>query len=640
MPSIADFPITKYQRQYIQAPLEVDLLAFFIVAKDEILELLAKAEEDGWNADEFTAEVDMLLDGTGERIEFQRMVIKARGFPDYTMRQHKDGYWYIKLPGKGWRMCGGPNDSDLKAILAPAGLARPPHIIPYDPAAPDGAGASLHPSEEPAKKRKEALMQWRKDDPDAFHSAIAHAVEAKVGGHPLFNKDDIKAKLAHGTLDPDQLAEIADQYGVEPPNKWEDLPKQEKMKQDRDRFIDEIMAVRNKNKRLSPTDAQRVKDRYKGYDDDNLLERARIYLGEGPETKKRAAEEKARKLANAKAVDDRKDELRKEYDADRSKIKDLSYKQAAGQHPSVLIKKILWAEDFDNVAALEKQMSAYKKMNTSALVRRAEMHLGRDDVHEAHQLVKKQAEYKKILTGRSRMHDEKAEAHLAESPEGSKPREILGSPSLNNVNITYKIWLKDAQGNETPAVWKAANKEYKGKVRNGIPAGEQWIRERGAYEVNAIVGLGNSPPVVLRDIPGDGVGACMGFVPGRPWCEAGADYIDFPANEWKKLALHGYLIGTEDMHAKNFMADVKTKKLYCIDNGLTLPEHKEWYRNKAHDKLRAYGDLDLPDEIADLVTEEKRDKAVAATKHLGLGQDAIDAMKDRFDYIIKNRELP
>jgi len=640
MPSIADFPITKYQRQYIQAPLEVDLLAFFMVAKDEILELLSKADEERWNADEFTAEVDMLLDGTSDRVEFQRMVEKARGFPDYTIRQRKDGYWHIKIPNQGWKICGGPDHADVKAILAAAGIARPPHIIPYDPNAPDGAGASLHPSQEPEKKKRQELDDWRRKDPKAFVSAIAHGIENQHGPHPIFDKSDIKAKLLHGTLDPDELLDLAKQFNVDPPDKWENMDRKEKLAEDREKFINELLDGRDRIH--GKQDRQGLLRRYRQMGDDQLLRRADQYMPKGPESLKREAEEKAKKQAEMKAVDDRKDQIKQEYGLQKDKIKDLSYADAVRQHRDVIVLRIIHAEDFDNVAELEHRMNSYKNLNTAALVRRAEMHLGEDKVHKVHAMAAKQANLKKVYTHKSQMYHP-AEEHLYDAPEGATSRVVLGDAAQGNVNVTYQVFLKDANGNEKPAVWKSyANQPLNRghRIRAGIPDEEQWLRERGAYEVNAIVGLGNSPPVVLREFGADGAGAMMDFVEGKPWCAAGAQYHDFPKEEWQKLALHGYLIGTEDMHAKNYMADLKNKKLNCIDNGLTLPEKRDYYRNNAHEALITNHDCDLPPAIADLVTVEKRDKAVKAMEFLGIDKKAIEWMKKRFDYVITNKALP
>ena len=289
----------------------------------------------------------------------------------------------------------------------------------------------------------------------------------------------------------------------------------------------------------------------------------------------------------------------------------------------------------------------YYALDDKALKQRAEMHLGQDPVkaakEKAAQLKKQQAQaakFKAVLTSPSKMNKPHIEKALVEGVENKNvPRVMLGDKNGNNLNSTYKVTLKDANGNDFPAVWKSLANECNRDFA-GIPGGEQWIRERAAWDMNHAVGLDNHPAVVLRDMPGEGVGALMEFVPGKTWAKSGADYSDFPVSEWQKIALHGYLANACDMHGNNFMVDKASKRIYAIDNGLTFGDKYHQYRNEPHGQLNSHRNLTLEPDVMKLITPDSKKAALDALKNTGMTDAILERVGRRFDYVLAHKALP
>jgi hypothetical protein len=494
----------------------------------------------------------LLENAKGERIELE--VEKARGFPIGVIRQWKDGTWGIKTP-HGWEYVKGPHDPKIQEHLKAMNLDKPVGIVPSE-GKPQMAAIEEKPKPKKEKapkppklnreeKEEKALEDKIINNRDEFNKELGHKINAKHP-HPFMDSAKIIDRL--NQMGMGELKENAKKYGVKvevaKPAGWEDKDWEQRIRADKDEFIDEILQQR---------------------------------LGG--------------------------------------------------------VKDSVW----------ERKRREYKQLNAAGLVHRAKMFIMNDEVADKRKIKEENLKYEKEVTPKEDFYKAGSEERLAKGTPTDK--EKLGGGHINEAVV---INLGTPSGGKHKAVWKARNGEHEGVARGegNIPEKAQWKRERAAYVVNAIVGLDNSPPVVIRNVEGEGVGAMMDFIPdAKTWDDGGAVYEDFPKSEWQKLALHSWLICNTDMHAGNFMYNKKEKKLFAIDNGLAFPERNQFgefigYRCKPHRFLQLHNHLDLEPDILKLVTPGKKVRVMQELERLGFPQKTVDIVAWRFDYILKHKALP
>jgi hypothetical protein len=88
------------------------------------------------------------------------------------------------------------------------------------------------------------------------------------------------------------------------------------------------------------------------------------------------------------------------------------------------------------------------------------------------------------------------------------------------------------------------------------------------------------------------------------------------------------------------MVDNASKKIFIIDNGLTLGEFHQSYRNEPHEQLENHGHLKIEPDIMKLITPEAKARAIAALKKTGMNDKVCERVGRRFDYVINHGELP
>ena len=173
------------------------------------------------------------------------------------------------------------------------------------------------------------------------------------------------------------------------------------------------------------------------------------------------------------------------------------------------------------------------------------------------------------------------EENLLESREKTKEKPLIGG-----ANKVVFIELKD----DGSGIFKPADGEQK-HLREGIPGGSYYLRERAAYLINRFLNFDLVPPTVIREIDGK-VGSLQEFVAdakeGREmpqiWLE------DKYRDDLKKMLIFDYIIWNVDRHDRNFL--VKDAGILAIDNGLS-------FGNSDFEPFMRFYAEEIPDSIAD-----------------------------------------
>lgn len=256
---IPGFKVGKNEYERISTPLELDLISYFHVAMEAVSELIGRSVKEGWEPEQLLAEVDMLFDGTNDRIEYQHEVAKARGVKDEpgTRRQRKNKYWYIKKPDGTWTLCFDPNKPGGRdknnAILRRFGLSdnhggEHAYAAPAAPAAP----AAQKPTANPAGRGWGAGFE-------------PPGIPAHEWAAMSFKEKMQKVPAGFTTKE------------------WEVMPYIRKAMEAKEHFAAQLLAARMNRKGTSSAGAEA---RFKGYGAKELAKCADIFIGLDPNAPK------------------------------------------------------------------------------------------------------------------------------------------------------------------------------------------------------------------------------------------------------------------------------------------------------------------------------------------------------------------
>ena len=267
---------------------------------------------------------------------------------------------------------------------------------------------------------------------------------------------------------------------------------------------------------------------------------------------------------------------------------------------------------------------------------------------------------------------------------GPKPPKFLGSSEKLETGIMDKVrvaaWTVKDNSN--------VNVTFFNKLENGLsvvfkphkmgldPAGpamgrgafydfsvRETEREKCAYELDRVLGLGMTPPVVVRNdiIPreemqklmktgkGARAAAAAGYKGGDHKTKGSAMYLvsgckvwedhDFngehlsslPENtrfDMQKLACFDFITGTSDRHQRNWMVD-KNNNLIAIDHGLCFPWTKDTsvrdplykFRSEPFDQVVDEGQGKIDNKILDHLKTIKKDQLLGVMKSYGLEKE-------------------
>lgn len=193
------------------------------------------------------------------------------------------------------------------------------------------------------------------------------------------------------------------------------------------------------------------------------------------------------------------------------------------------------------------------------------------------------------------------------------------------VNTTVRL------KNGVTVVWKPASGEYGAVLRNGIPAGEQYKREKAVSLIDQYLGTDLVPATEIIHYNGE-IGSAQLFRGGyRTAMELGSQGIrpNIDPDILRRWSLLDDVTGHVDRHAGNWMARKYkgTYRLALIDNGLAFSAHPDGSGTRypvpwAGKRL----DADSLRQLDALIAS--RDKWEPELISL-IGQDAVDLMHDR-----------
>lgn len=229
-----------------------------------------------------------------------RLVIlhKAVRFPVGAVRMYKNGEAFRKVGGpKGWEYIGKNGGARAQAAIEAAKKAGLPIIRPTiapKAAAPDRAADAAKSSGGPSG----AIKRWLEKDPDKFKAALGHAINV-AHPHPMFQTGDVKGKLPESK---EQLVQLAMKYKMEAPKaegiqlildqvpeNWSKLDYEERLKENKELFLQQIVQARAKNFYNRDIDPEKDYQIYKEIKEGHqVLQAARNYL---PADKVAAAKE-------------------------------------------------------------------------------------------------------------------------------------------------------------------------------------------------------------------------------------------------------------------------------------------------------------------------------------------------------------
>jgi hypothetical protein len=179
-----------------------------------------------------------------------------------------------------------------------------------------------------------------------------------------------------------------------------------------------------------------------------------------------------------------------------------------------------------------------------------------------------------------------------------------------------------------------------GRVRDVITPGGDFIREEAAFWIAQHLGT-PTPPIVQRDVPGEGNAVVSAFIPGAKTMyeymrDGRQPHGEKIARDERSIALLDMVIGNTDRHAGNYMSD--GERLYAIDHGLAFPDVKA----RGH----VFGNFKLSDKfLSKSLTSDEIDRLRAiqdawpqlAAKMAagGMEEEAISYAKLRVDRMIE-----
>jgi hypothetical protein len=692
---INSLKISSADADRLASPLELDLIAYFNIALDAVSEKMETAIKAGWTPEQFIAEVDMLFDGTGDRISYaDEFVEKGAGLPAGARRfWPSDQHWHRKLKDGGWldeydghmskpganighrhqlNSAGGGNEKD-----APRALGQKGKDDAGLEALPEEKAEELK-AEEPKEKKPRAKREAKlyngkpwvelgpqekaKEDLERLRDEYKKAYMKKWG----YNENDREIKDIDN-FDEAKLGDRAKMF-----NKFRAKPKKyteddwgkmgfgERIRADRSRFIKQLLAEHDKkngrdlNNRWDKRRHNRDKRNLQQYGDANLAEAAKNVLGRNPSS-----------LPTDQLPKPKNDIPEEEWNK-------LGYLDQAAHDRQRLIFNILAARKHDDPTYDDKAgRRKYMKVDDANLARYAHRYMGAGK--DTKERSAERIEYEEREASRRKKEAEEQKKRRIEQDERraeqlkyaiTKPEHYLDQPresklidndpphtSVNKIGHINEVafpTMKTISGGSVKAVWKplsGENTKHHDVRGPNVPDKSQFIRERSGYVVNKIVGLDTSPVCVVRDVPGEGLGAMMERLDAEDFGKSGMRMEDIPTKEWQKLALHHWLVCHLDAHPGNYMVNKTKKELYPIDNGLSFPEDSEWgnfkgYRSRPHQYLVEQNALDLPAELKNLVTAEKRDKVLEHLDQMKYPQSTKDIIKKHFDYVINTGRLP
>jgi hypothetical protein len=195
------------------------------------------------------------------------------------------------------------------------------------------------------------------------------------------------------------------------------------------------------------------------------------------------------------------------------------------------------------------------------------------------------------------------------------------------------------------AIFKAQSNEV--RLRESIPRGSYYKRERAAYLVDKFLRFGLVPPTVIREVDGE-IGSMQRFISnGSTILELPQEKInqDETQEHLARLWVFDYIIYNSDRHNSNFLIG-DDKKVHAIDNGLAF----------GYDSLRRLYDRFIKNETrlsAPTAIKESIDRFVAWPEGQTilrellaelLPSDEIDACFNRISYVAallqENQDLP
>lgn len=238
-------------------------------------------------------------------------VAKAQGFKPGTMRKWADGNWHIKLPDGSWETAYDPFsrngweknrklleqrgfshldivDEEGKNIgrLHKLGHQGSADVLPSKdlPTPAKGKpGAPKAPKEDPAVVMRRRLMDWAKDEPDAFNDKLAGVVVDQMGGNLPHGVEQKDIKRMMENMSWARKMVIAEQNHVAAPgglpsDLWDDLGWKDRIGADRNRVVDELVAYQRVKNGLNSAQAQEKRDRYVKLNDAELYKRIGMYF--------------------------------------------------------------------------------------------------------------------------------------------------------------------------------------------------------------------------------------------------------------------------------------------------------------------------------------------------------------------------
>jgi hypothetical protein len=141
----------------------------------------------------------------------------------------------------------------------------------------------------------------------------------------------------------------------------------------------------------------------------------------------------------------------------------------------------------------------------------------------------------------------------------------------------------------------------------------------------------------------------MDFVEGEVWCATDFrlknEILESPEGirEFQKLAMFDFIIGNTDRHSGNWMVD-EQHKLRAIDHGLSFPEQNNLgvhgFRSDPTRHMEERGHSELPQELLNLLTPEKKEAIKKEIVHYGIGGNGVELFEQRWNLLVYTKRLP